>query len=204
MSLVSLSDANARSGDSITQDNIDEVEEQLARLIGPLVGERTETFFLPDRRDKGVVDGLYLSRYTDAVSLTHDGNTLTATTDFRLLDHYLIERNPTSATSWFEDMVATYTPNDEEQVRSVIFDWLTYRQTPAGIQSIRIGAYSETYYPTSGARNGTTSGVAVADPVVASFLRRILPSAGLGSMAEPFRYHGFRRDRTLITGGDGS
>lgn len=204
MSLVSLSDANARVGDAITQDNIDEVEDQLSRLIGPLIGERTETFFLPDRRDKGIVDGLYLSRYTDSVSLTHDGNTLTSGTDFRLLNQYLVERNPTSTTSWLEDMVATYTPNDEEVARSIIFDWLTYRQTPAGIQSVRIGAYSETYYPTSGARNGNDSGVSVSDPVLAGFLRRILPSAGLGAFAHPFRYNVVRRNRTLITGGAGS
>lgn len=203
MSLVTLSDAQDRVGEAVTQDHIDEVEEQLRRLIGPLTGERTETFFLPDRRDKGIVDGLYLSRYTDSVAITHDGTSLTNLTDYRLLDNYLVERNPESSTSWFEDMVATYSPNDEEQIRGVIYDWLSYRQTPAGLQSVRIGAYSETFYPTSG-RSSDESAPSVADPVIAAFLRRILPSAGLGAFAGPFRYRSDRRDRTLITGGDGS
>lgn len=199
MSLVSLSDAQDRVGDAVTQDNIDEVEEQLVRLIGPLIGERTETYLLTQRRDLlTTVDGLYLSRYADSATVTHDGNTLTGGTDYRLIRKHLIERIPASSTTWTETMVATYTPNDEEQVRSVIFDWLTYRQTPAGIQSIRIGAYSETYFPAAGSTEQVSR---VADPVVAAFLRRILPSAGLGAFAEPFRYHIHRRDRTLITGG---
>lgn len=196
MSLVSLSDANNRVGESVTQDNIDEVEEELAQLIGPLVGERTETFFLSQRRNWRIVDGLYLRRYANSAVIVHNEDTLTSGTDYRLIDHHLVERNPDSETSWTEDMTATYTPNDEERVRSVIFDWLTYRQTPTGTQSIRIGAYSETYFP-AGEQEAS-------DPVVAGFLRRILPSAGLGAYAEPFRYHSVRRDRTLITGGSGS
>jgi hypothetical protein len=194
VSLVSLADAQSRVGDAVDQDLIDEVEEELTRLIGPLIGERTETFYVSDRRCKDRVDGLYLSRYTDSAVVVHDTTTLTATTDYRLLDHYLVERNPESETSWFEDMTATYTPNDEEQVRSVIFDWLTYRQTPTGIQSIRIGSYSETYFPAGS--GGTKQS---ADPVVRGFLRRILPSSGLGPLREPFRYYATRRDRTLIT-----
>ena len=197
MSLVSLSDAQERVGANVTQDMIDEAEEQLTRLIGPLTGERTETFFVSERRSKAIVDGLYLSRYTDSATLTHDGTALTAGTDYRLLDHYLLERDPDSETSWIEDMAATYTPNDEEQVRSVIYDWLTYRQTPAGLQSIRIGAYSETYFPANSRSEGTTR---VSDPVVSGFLRRILPSAGLGPFKEPFRYRSYSRDRTQIVG----
>ena len=66
MSLVSLSDAQDRVGDSVTQDEIDEVEDDLTRLIGPLVGERTETFFFSERYFPWyIVDGLYLTRRTD-------------------------------------------------------------------------------------------------------------------------------------------
>jgi hypothetical protein len=202
MSLVSLSDANARVGDAVTQDNIDEVEEQLASLIGPLIGERTETFLLSEYTGFRSIDGLYLSRYADSVSLTHDGDTLTSGTDFRFLNHHVIERVTGSTTSWTADLVATYTPNDEERIRGVIFDWLTYRQTPVGVQSIRIGAYSETYYPTSGSRKSNELAT-VADPVLSEFLRRILPDAGLG-LTSPFRFRGTRRNRTLITGGAGS
>lgn len=194
MSLVSLADAQSRSGDSITQDMIDEAEEQLAHLIGPLVGERTETFFCGEVMTYDRIDGLYLSRYTDAVILTHDGDLLTEGTDYRLLSAHLIDRIPATATTWSMTMAATYSPNDEETVRSVIYDWLTYAQTPAGIQSIRIGMYSETYFPAASNR----SVVATSDPVINGFLRRVLPAAGLG-LTSPFRYAGTARARTLIT-----
>lgn len=202
MSLVSLSDAQDRAGDAVTQDMVDEVEDELRSLIGPLAGERTETFHLSKRRHPfRAVDGLYLSRRTDLVTLTNQAtgssaSSLTAGTDYRLLDHFVIERIDTGA-AWLDTQAATYTPNDEEVVRSVIFDWLTYRQTPAGLQSIRIGAYSETFFPEGS--TGNTSG----DPVVNSFVRKILPMAGLG-VTSPFRYAAERRDRTLITGGDAS
>jgi hypothetical protein len=191
MSLVTLEEAQGRVGDAITQDQIDEVEEQLARLIGPLTGERTETFPLDERNDFRLIDGLYLSRYTDAVILTHDGDAMTAGTDYRLIGGYLIDRISTSHT-WTLPMVATYSPNDEESVRSAIYDWLTYSQTPTGIQAIRIGAYSETYFPEG---QSNESG----DPVIGGFLRRILPAAGLG-LTSPYRYAGTSRARTVIVG----
>lgn len=192
MSLVSLSDAQDRAGDSVTQDQIDEAEEDLERLIGPLVGERSETFLFSERfHTWRTVDGLYLQRYTDSVSLTHNGDALTEGTDFRLLSHSIVERIHNSSTAWTMDMVATYEPNDEEIVRSVIYDLLTYRQTPAGLQSIRIGAYSETFFPSATAANNV-------DTVMGAMLRKILPAAGLG-LTSPFRLASVRRDRTLIT-----
>lgn len=197
MSLVDLEDAQARAGE-ITQDQVDEVEEELASLIGPLVGSRTETFYLSEARNpRWMIDGLFLSRKTDAVILTtnsigEDAVSLTAGTDYRLINNLLIERIKTGE-AWLDVASATYTPNDEEAVRSVIYDLLTYRQTPAGTQSIRIGMYSETYFPEG---NSTTS----ADPVLGALLRRVLPAAGMG-LTSPFRYSGTRRDRTLISGG---
>lgn len=194
MSLVSLADAQARIGDGITQDMIDEVEDAWTAVLGPLVGERTETFFLYQRRFRFLdVDGVYLSRPTDAVILTTSTTTgpstsLTAGTDYRLINHYLIERIDTGAV-WYDELVATYSPNDEEIVRSVIFDTMTYRQTPAGVQSIRIGAYSETFFP-----EATRT-----DPVLGSLARRVLPGSGMG-MTTPFRYAAHRRDRTHIVG----
>lgn len=195
MSLVSLAEGQSRAGASVTQDMIDETEEALKALIGPLTGSRTETFYLSERRNWWrIVDGLYLSRRTNLVTLTSDGSSLD-TDDYRLLNAYVVERP--SGSTWGSTMVATYEPNDEETVRSVIFDWLQYRQTPAGLQSIRIGAYSETFFPAG------TGGKTSTDPVVEGFVRRVLPAAGLG-LTSPFRYCADRRDRTLITGGDGS
>ena len=193
MSLVSLADANDRIGDAVSQDMIDEVEEAWTAVFGPLIGERTETFFLYQRRYPWMaVDGVYLSRNTDSVSLTTSTVTgspapLTAGTDYRLLSHHLIERIDTGGL-WYDQLAATYTPNDEETIRSVIFDTLSYRQTPAGLQSVRIGAYSETFFPQA-IQN---------DPVLGSLSRRVLPAAGLG-MTSPFRYAAHSRDRTLIT-----
>jgi hypothetical protein len=193
MSLVSLADAQERAGDGISQDIIDEVEDAWTVVLGPLIGERTETFFLYQRRYRYMaVDGVYLSRRTDSVSLTTSTTTgsptaLTAGTDYRLLNHHLIERIDTGGV-WYDQLVATYTPNDEEIVRSVIFDTLSYRQTPAGLQSVRIGAYSETFFP-----QATQN-----DPVLGALARRVLPAAGLG-MTTPIRYADHRRDRTLIT-----
>lgn len=202
MSLVSLEEAQSRAGDQITQDHINEVEEELASLIGPLVGSRTETFALYERtRPFSTVDGLYLSRRTNNVTVTNaalgeSAASLTVGTDFRLLDNFLVERIPAGAT-WLSILAATYDPNDEETVRSIIFDWLVYRQTPVGLQSIRIGAYSETYFPEG---SGSTKST---DPVVQGFLRRVLPLAGMG-LTSPFRYSAHRRDRSLITGGSAS
>jgi hypothetical protein len=195
MSLVSLSDAQDRVGDAITQDMIDEVEDALASLIGPLIGSRSETYFLSEaRHPRWRIDGLYLSRRANAVILTNgdDDTLLVAGTDYRFLNNILIERIPAGAV-WLTHLTATYEPNDEEVLRSVIFDWLTYRQTPVGLQSIRIGAYSETFFPSG------TGGTTAADPVIDSLLRRILPAAGIG-LTSPFRYSSGRRDRTLIVG----
>lgn len=193
MSLVDLEDAQSRVGDGITQDQLDEVEEFWTSQFGPLVGSRTETFFLSEaRHPRWTIDGLYLSRYANAVIVYNDEDLLTSGTDYRFLNGVLIEHIAAGA-SWLDTMHVTYTPNDEELVRSVIYDTLTYQQTPTGTQSIRIGAYSETYFPAGS--GGTTSG----DPVLDSLRRRVLPAAGLG-LTSPFRYSGGRRDRTLITG----
>ena len=198
MSLVDLEDAQERVGDSITQDQIDEAEDELTALIGPLTGERTETFYLTDaRHPRWLIDGLWLSRRTNAVILTNrtiEGSptTLTAGTDYRLVNGLLIE-HITLGASWYDILAATYSPNDEELVRSVIYDLLTYRQTPAGTQSIRIGAYSETYFPEGNSTNSS-------DPVLGALLRRVLPNAGLGVYGGPFRYSMARRDRSVITG----
>ena len=186
MSLVVLADAQARVGDSVTQEMIDGLEAWLADEIGPLTGERTETFYLSERRDLSIVDGLWLSRRTDSVSLTNDGDALVLDTDFRLINGLLVTQISTGA-AWGDTIVATYTPTDSDQVVEVIYDLLTYRSINPNLQSIRIGAYSETY--------GT--GVAK-DPVISAALSRVLPAARLGRYASPFRYRAHRADRTYV------
>jgi hypothetical protein len=186
MSLVVLADAQARVGDSVTQDMINGVEEWLATQIGPLTGERTETFYLSERRNLDIVDGLWLSRRTDSVELTNDGTALTDVTDFRLLNGILVLHVPLGA-SWLNTIVATYTPNDEASVTEAIIGLLTYATLPMNLQSVRIGAYSETF-----ATGGTLR------TPVASIIAKVKPASLLGRYASPFRYRRHREDRTFI------
>lgn len=184
-SLVSLADAQARSGTSVTQDMIDGVEAELEGIIGPLTGERTETFYLENLRWPRIIDGVYLSRRTNSVSITTDGTPLVSGTDFRLVNGYVVDLLDSA---WEGDvMVATYTPNDTVLVREVIYDLLTYRSLPANLQSVKIGQYSETYFP------GGSS-----DPVVGAATAKVLPAAGMG-LTSPFRYRSTSLHRTLIT-----
>ena len=184
MSLVVLADAQDRAGESVTQDMIDEEEAWLTSQVGPLTGERTETFYLPSQL-VGTVDALYLSRRTDAVdAFTSDG---TALTEYRLVAGYIVERNYDADESWSDPFVVTYTPNDEELVKGVIYDLLTYRSLPSNLQSVRIGAYSETY-----ATGGAVS------PVHQSLIRRIKPGGGLGAYDVPFRVSRTRIPRTVV------
>ena len=186
MSLVVLADAQARSGDAVTQALIDEEEAWLVGRIGPLIGERTETFFLPAKL-RGLIDALYLSRRTDSVdTFTSDGTSLVVDTDWRLFDGYIVEKVGDSTASWDDPLVVTYTPNDETIVKGVIYDLLSYRLLPTNIQSIRVGQYSETY------------GTGAVDPVRANLLGRVKPGAGLGVYASPFRVARHAVDRTIV------
>ena len=186
MSLVVLADAQDRAGESVTQDMIDEEEAWLAVQVGPLTGERTETFYLPSRLT-GTIDALYLSRRTDAVDgFTSDGTSLT---EHRLVAGYIVERNYDATESWSDPLVVTYTPNDEELVKGVIYDLLTYRTLPGNLQSVRIGAYSETY--ATGSQGGSGA-------VRRALVGKILTSAGLGAYGLPFRVSRSRIDRSVV------
>jgi hypothetical protein len=186
VSLVSLAAAQARAGESVTQEMIDGVESWLVTQIGPLTGELTETFYLSERRNLTTIDGLWLSRRTDVVELTNDGDALVVDTDYRLINGLLVSHVSTGA-AWGDTIVATYTPTDTDMVIEAIYDLLTVRSLPTNLQSVRIGAYSETY-GTGGSLN----------PVVTGILGRVKPSIRLGRYASPFRYRAHREDRTLI------
>lgn len=186
MSLVALATAQSRVGASVTQDMIDGIEAWLVTQIGPLIGERTETFYLSERRNQATVDGLWLSRRTDTVELTNDGDALVDGTDFRLVNGLLVTHISTGA-AWGDTIVATYSPNDEDVVTEVIYGLLTFSTLPSNLQSIRIGAYSETF-----ATGGT------AKPVVGSLVARVKPGASLGRYASPFRFRNYREDRTTV------
>lgn len=183
-SFVSLAEAQARAGESVTQNMIDALEAELVDQIGPLTGERTETFYLDRLRWPSDIDGVYLSRRTSMVTVETDGTPLVAETDYRLLHGYILDLIDTG---WEGDvMEATYTPTDGAAVREFIFDILTARAIPSNMQSVRIGQYSETYFPGRGS------------PVWDSRIGSIVPAAGMG-LTSPFRYRRHSLHRTLIT-----
>lgn len=148
MSVILLEEARARgialpADDGVAQDIIDEQEAWLARqLRGPLEGSRTETFHVGYARTTGK---LALARYTDAVTLT-DGGAAVASDKFRLIDNgSAIERLETGPSLWWTGpyVVAVYEPNDEDEVRRVLFDLVALAATPAEAHtSEQIGAYS--------------------------------------------------------------
>jgi len=186
MSLVLLADAQVRAGAAVTQGMIDGVELWLAGEIGPLIGARTETFYLSERRNLATVDGLWLSRRTAAVTLTNDGPPLVLDTDYRLVNGLLVVHVSTGA-AWGDTIAAAYTPTDQGLVVEAIYDLLTVRSLSTNLQSVRIGAYSETY-GTGGSLN----------PVVSGILGRVKPAVRLGRYASPFRFRAYREDRTRV------
>jgi hypothetical protein len=165
---------------------IDEEEAWLEGRIGPLTGERTETFYLGQKRLIGTVDAVYLSRRTDAVDFASDGTTLVLDTDYRLLNGYVLETVNGGAV-WGDILTVIYTPTDEVVVKGIIYDLLRYRQVQANLQAVRIGEYSESYFSDRGS-----------NPVFLAMLRKVLPSAGLGAYASPFRLARTARDRSFV------
>ncbi len=147
MSEISLEDCRARgiglpADDGAAQDIIDGEEAWLARRIGLLVGERTERFFV----GIGVTVGkLGLNRFTDAVLLT-DADAQVDTTRYRLVDKgsAVVHTYSSAIRVWQGPYVeATYTPNDEDEVRRVLFALVSLAaDPPSALQSEQIGQYA--------------------------------------------------------------
>jgi hypothetical protein len=146
--VITLGEARARgiplpADDVVAQDIIDEQKAWLVRkLRGPLEGSRTETFHVGYGRTTGK---LALARYTDAVTVT-DGGSALAASQFRLVDSgSAIERLETGSSLWWTGpyVAVLYAPNDEDEVRRVLFDLVALAATPAEAHSSeQIGAYS--------------------------------------------------------------
>jgi hypothetical protein len=124
--VVSLDEARGRgiplpADDAAAQSIISEWEAWLARRIGPLDGNRTETFWVQytSTRQK-----LSLRRYTSAVAVIDGGMTLGAT-DFMLTDNgSTLSRVDSLGSTLFWSgpfVTATYSPNDLDEVRRVLF-----------------------------------------------------------------------------------
>lgn len=101
--------------ETILQDAIDREEAELAHLIGPLTGERTELLY-PGAGWDGPV---YLSRFTDAIDEVLDGSD-TITTYRLVRNGGAIER---SDTRWYDGAVSvTYEPNDLLRVKRALIE----------------------------------------------------------------------------------
>jgi len=145
--VINLADARARgvmlpADDDVAQDILDEAEARLAAIIGPLLGDRTETFYVGVARTDGK---LGLARFTDSVAVT-DGAALVDVDHYRLVDRgSAIHRTYVSPVrTWTGPYVSVvYEPNDELRVRSVLYDLAALHAEPADDRnSERIGDYS--------------------------------------------------------------
>lgn len=159
MSLIILADARVRvaslpADDDAAQDIIDEQEAWLARRIGLLQGERTETFYV----GLGEVRGkLGLARYTSSVTVT-DGGTAVDASLIRLIDRgsAVIRTYDSPSRYWTGPYVlVTYTPNDLTEVKRVLYDLIGLSSEPlTPYESEQIGSYS---YRRGGSAMGTSS-----------------------------------------------
>lgn len=170
MSLVSVADVRARNfggdlSDSALQDVIDAAEAWLARAIGPLSGERTETFY--PRRG---YEPLYLRRSTATVEVVNNGTTLTAgdsVGDYRLLySGSVVELVHGDWISGLDigPVTVTYTPDDEPLVREAIINLIRINAAEGPYVSERIGDYS--YQKAQAARSLDTARQAVVDSIL--------------------------------------
>jgi hypothetical protein len=146
--VITVNEARARgilslpTVDATAQQIIDEQEAWLARRIGPLGGERTETFYVGVSSTHGK---LALARYTDEVDLTDAGVTVDSD-DFLLIDKgSAVTRAHHFGQRWWRGpyVTATYEPNDANEVRRVLFDLVSLAAAPVGpYNSESIGDYS--------------------------------------------------------------
>lgn len=143
LSLEQARAANLGAGlsDDALQDAIDEEEAWLAspERLGPLVGERTETFPLAYLRP--LSSEIRLRRPTAAVELTQDGEPLT-TVELRA-DGRRLAALP-EGTRYVGVLAATYTPNDELIVRRALKALVALQLgdvQAAGMQMEQMGTY---------------------------------------------------------------
>lgn len=149
MSLVTVAEARAQNlggglTDAALQAKIDAVEAYLARRIGPLTDDRTETFY--PRRG---AEPLFLRRPTDEVEVTDNGTLLVLGEDsghYRLLYSgtvvELVDTDWTFGVYGVGTVTVEYEPNDLVEVREAIIDLLRVGLAEGPYVSERIGEYS--------------------------------------------------------------
>lgn len=122
---------------SLTDDGLEDViareEAWLARRIGPLDGERTETF--PEAYFETGEEVLRLRRPTDAVTVEDDGGEVTVS----LRGWADVIRDDGA---WSGDAVATYTPNDEVEVERALITLVRLALTESGYTGETSGVHA--------------------------------------------------------------
>ncbi|HET8587130.1 MAG TPA: hypothetical protein VFM74_04570 [Candidatus Limnocylindria bacterium] len=119
--------------DAELQAVIDDEESWLAARIGPLAGERSETFYA-----YSVDRPLRLQRPVTTATVADDGTA----TDVVVIDRgWAVE---STLGLWDGPVVVTYTPNDEAEVRRVVLELVRLTLTETGYEAERTGDYSYT------------------------------------------------------------
>jgi hypothetical protein len=174
--------------DAVAQDIIDEWEAWLARRIGPLEGSRTETFYVGISATYGK---LGLRRYTSSVAVT-DGGVMVDTDHYRLVDNGgSVVRKYESPSQWWTGpyVAATYTPNDEAEVRRVLLTLLKMAVDPhadSPYNSEQIGQYSYSKGGSQGAANVAGQRAALASSLLPKRdpMTTIILSSGRGLLPD--------------------
>jgi hypothetical protein len=182
-SLTSLAEVRAlvrsRLSDIDLQTVIDREEAWLTGKVGPLTGERTDTW------TPGIGDTpLYLSRRAPSVVLTDAGRTLAASEFLFTPSTGMIRRIWTPDLQgdppwrqlylgWQGVVSATWTPSDEAEVRRVVIELVRLATGETGFDSETIGDYQYTRGASSGrlSRAGLARSILVRRPAYSMRIR---------------------------------
>lgn len=157
MSLVTPAQVRALVDTDLSDADLADViareESALARVIGPLAGERTETAYISTHPDTAELP-IILRRPTDTVEVTDNGVDATALVRVQA-DGRRVAR--TDTLTWTGPVAVTYTPTDELEVERVVIELTRLTLTETGYLSETIGEYSYSRGARGGAANPTES-----------------------------------------------
>lgn len=156
--LLTTAEARALIKTRLSDGDLDDViareEATLARVIGPLSGARTITFYPPDYGVGGAW-GVRLPRPADILDTVDDGGTTLSDSLYRLgQGGWALERiSGTTILGFTGPLAITYTPTDELEVKRVLIELSRLTLTETGYAGETLGAY--TYQQNSDARRMT-------------------------------------------------
>lgn len=138
MSLLTVAEARAvittSLDDDALEDVIDREESWLAVKVGPLSGERIETFVTEDGDEV-----LRLTRHTSSVTVSDDNGAYSGASLRKWADVV-----PATATAWNGDVEVTYTPDDELSVKRSVITLVRLALGESAYQSESAGGYAST------------------------------------------------------------